>query len=231
VGGGDGDLPSLADTIAAVGREVGSAQVAGLGQPVKFRTGPVELDLEVAVTRTGAGPGGVQVGVLTLGGKGGLAVTATQRVRVTLQPLGPEPGHVTQISSLRQEPGADAPQDPDGGVPPEPPVRAEDPDRSVLPEHPVLAEDPDPSVLPEHPVRAEGLEVHEVDDGLLVYQAQPECVHHLNNTAAIVFQLCDGGNTVPEIGEQLARAFGLAEVPDLAAEECLADLWSKGVIV
>ena len=45
-------------------------------------------------------------------------------------------------------------------------------------------------VLPERPVRAEGLEVHEVDDGLVVYQSQPECVHHLNNTAAIVFELC-----------------------------------------
>ena len=199
VGEGDGGLPSLADTIAAVRRELGLAQTAGLGDLVQFRTGPVELNFEVAVTRTGGGPGGVQVGVLTLGGKGGLAVAATQRVRVTLQPLGAEAGQGAQVSGVRQEPGVVAAQ---AG-----------------------------SVLPERPVRAEGLEVHEVDDGLMVYQAQPECVHHLNNTAAIVFELCDGGNTVPEIGEQLATAFGLTEVPDLVAEECIADLWSKGVIV
>lgn len=41
MGEGDGGLPSLADTIAAVGRELGSAQAAGVGQRVQFRTGPV----------------------------------------------------------------------------------------------------------------------------------------------------------------------------------------------
>ena len=81
VGDGDGDLPSLADTIAAVRRELSSAQAAGLGQPVQFRTGPVELDFEVAVSRTGGGSAGVQVGVLTLDGKGVLAVAATQRIK------------------------------------------------------------------------------------------------------------------------------------------------------
>jgi tetratricopeptide (TPR) repeat protein len=113
----------------------------------------------------------------------------------------PEVGQGTQISGLRQEPEPEAPQAQEG------------------------------SALSERPVRAEGLEVREVDDGLVVYQAEPECVHHLNSTAAIVFELCDGENTVPEIGEQLARAFGLMEVPDLVTEECIADLWSKGVIV
>jgi hypothetical protein len=87
------------------------------------------------------------------------------------------------------------------------------------------------SMLPERPVQAEGLEVHEVDDGLVVYQSQPECVHHLNSTAALVFDLCDGSSTVPEISGQLAGAFGSTSVPDRAAEECIADLWSKGVIV
>jgi hypothetical protein len=43
--------------------------------------------------------------------------------------------------------------------------------------------------------------------------------------------LCDGSNTVPEISGQLAGAFGSNAVPDRAAEECIADLWSKGVIV
>ena len=70
MGDGDGGLPSLADTIAAVRRELSSAQAASLGQPVQFRTGSVELDFEVAVTRTGGGSAGVRVGVLTLDGKG-----------------------------------------------------------------------------------------------------------------------------------------------------------------
>ena len=69
VGDGEGKFPSLADTIAAVRRELSLAQAAGQGQPVQFRTGPVELEFEVAVTRTGGGQAGVQLWVLTLGGK------------------------------------------------------------------------------------------------------------------------------------------------------------------
>ena len=202
MGDGDGGLPSLADTIAAVRRELSSAQAAGLGQPVQFRTGPVELDFEVAVSRTGGGSAGVQVGVLTLDGKGVPAVAATQRIKVRLQPLDPEADEDTQVSEVRLGPGVVATSEALAG-----------------------------GVLPERPVRAEGLEVHEVDDGLVVYQSQPECVHHLNNTAAIVFELCDGQNTPAEIGGQLAEAFGLSEVPDHMAENCIADLWSKGVIV
>lgn len=201
MGDGDGGLPSLADTIAAVRRELSSAQAAGLGQPVQFRTGPVELDFEVAVSRTGGGSAGVQVGVLTLDGKGALAVAATQRIKVTLQPPDPEAAGGAQVSEVGLGPGV------------------------------VTSETLAAGVLPERPVRAEGLEVHEVDDGLVVYQSQPECVHHLNNTAAIVFELCDGQNTPAEIGGQLAEAFGLSEVPDHMAENCIADLWSKGVIV
>jgi hypothetical protein len=198
VGDGDGDLPSLADTVAAVCRELSWAQVAGLGQPVQFQTGPVELELEIAVTRTGGGSAGVQVGVLTLAGGGGLAAAATQRIKVRLQPLDPETGEDAQAAEAGL--GTDV-------------VGA-------------LA-----AVLPERPVRAEGLEVHEVDDGLVIYQSQPECVYHLNNTSAIVFELCDGSNTVPEISRQLAGAFGLAEIPDRLAEKCIAELWSKGAIM
>ena len=62
VGKGDGEFPSLADTIAAVRRELSAAQAAGSGQAVQFRTGPVELELEVAVTRTGGGQAGCSCG-------------------------------------------------------------------------------------------------------------------------------------------------------------------------
>jgi hypothetical protein len=61
--GDEGDnFPSLADTIAAVRRELGLAQAAGQGQPVQFRAGPVELEFEVAVTRTGGGQAGCRSG-------------------------------------------------------------------------------------------------------------------------------------------------------------------------
>jgi len=99
---GDGELASLADTIAAVRRELGLAQAAGQGQPVQFRTGPVELEFEVAVTRSGGGQAGVQLWVLTLGGKGERAHAATHRVKVTLQPVDPETGEDAQVADARQ---------------------------------------------------------------------------------------------------------------------------------
>jgi len=58
VGDGDGKLPSLADTIAAVRRELSVAQADGQGQPFQFRTGPVELEFEVAVTPDRRGQAG-----------------------------------------------------------------------------------------------------------------------------------------------------------------------------
>ena len=102
MGQGEDKLPSLADTIAAVRRELGAAQAAGQGQPVQFRTGPVELEFEVAVTRTGGGQAGVQLWVLTLGGKAELGQATTQRIKVTLQPVDPETGEDARISDARR---------------------------------------------------------------------------------------------------------------------------------
>jgi hypothetical protein len=101
VGDGDGNLPSLADTIAAVRRELSAAQAVGQGQPVQFRTGRVELEFEVAVTRTGGGQAGVQLWVLTLGGKGELAQATTQRIKVTLQPIDPETGQDARVADTQ----------------------------------------------------------------------------------------------------------------------------------
>ena len=97
-----GSQPSLADTITAVRRELSAAQAVGQGQSVQFRTGPVELELEVAVTLTGGGQAGVQLWVLTLGGKGELAQATTQRIKVTLQPVDPDTGQDAQVTDARR---------------------------------------------------------------------------------------------------------------------------------
>ena len=103
-GGGDNRFPSLGDTIAAVRRELSAAQENSVGQPIVFQAGPVELEFEVAVTRTGGGQAGVQLWVLTLGGKGELAHATTQRIKVTLQPVNPENGQDAQIADARRRP-------------------------------------------------------------------------------------------------------------------------------
>jgi hypothetical protein len=102
MGDAEGGLASLADTIAAVRRELGLAQAAGQGEPVQFRAGPVELEFEVAVTRTGGGQAGVQIWVLTLGGKAERGKAATQRIKVTLQPVNPDTGEDAQIADARR---------------------------------------------------------------------------------------------------------------------------------
>lgn len=80
------------------------------------------------------------------------------------------------------------------------------------------------------PTRTEGLEINEVADGLVVYQADPERVHYLNNTASVVFELCDGRRTVPEITELVGATFSLAEPPTAEVEACVAELLAKGVV-
>ena len=109
MGDGDGELPSLADTIAAVRRELSSAQAAGQGQSIQFRTGPVELEFEVAVTRSGGGEAGVQLWVLTLGGKLERGHVTTQRIKVTLQPVNPGTGEDARIGDTRRGPEPDGP--------------------------------------------------------------------------------------------------------------------------
>jgi len=109
VGHEDGEFPSLADTIAAVRRELSSAQAAGQGQPVQFRTGPVELEFEVAVSRTRGGEGGVQIWVLTLGGKLERGHATTQRIKVTLHPVDPGTGEDARIADAGSVPGPAGP--------------------------------------------------------------------------------------------------------------------------
>jgi Trypsin-co-occurring domain 2 len=109
VGEGDGNLPSLADTIGAVRRELSLAQAAGQGQAVQFRTGPVELEFEVGVTRSGGGQAGVQLWVLTLGGKAELAQAGTQRIKVTLHPVDPDTGQDARVTDARQGPAVAGP--------------------------------------------------------------------------------------------------------------------------
>jgi hypothetical protein len=80
------------------------------------------------------------------------------------------------------------------------------------------------------PTPAVGLEVHEVDDGLVVYQAATDRVHYLNPTASVVFQLCDGRRTEVEIAALVGEAWQLPEPPQVEVVGCLSDLRTEGVV-
>jgi hypothetical protein len=81
------------------------------------------------------------------------------------------------------------------------------------------------------PTRVDGLEAHEVDDGLVVYQASNDRVHYLNATAAVVYELCTGERTGDEIAALVGEAWSLPEPPRAEVEACLTQLRAEGVVV
>jgi hypothetical protein len=64
-----------------------------------------------------------------------------------------------------------------------------------------------------YPRQAELLEVNEADDGLVVYDPTNDMVHHLNPSAAMIFDLCDGARDDEAIAQILAEAYGLNTPP------------------
>ena len=80
------------------------------------------------------------------------------------------------------------------------------------------------------PRQAEGLEVNEAEDGLIVYDAAANRVHHLNVSATVIFELCTGENDEERIVALVDQAFALDAS---AAEETragLAQLRAEGLI-
>jgi len=93
------DLAEAIDTIRA---ELLKAQDSGRGSDVRFSVGSVEVELAIEVVKKAGG--GVSVNVLNLlsvGGKGGVSKGETNRVKVTLNPIGVG-GEPFEVSSARE---------------------------------------------------------------------------------------------------------------------------------
>lgn len=80
------------------------------------------------------------------------------------------------------------------------------------------------------PEPAPDLDVHEVDDGLVIYDLASERVHYLNETAALVFALCTGEHDDAAIAELVRAAWQLPEPPQAEVEACLAQLRGEGLV-
>ncbi len=77
-------------------------------------------------------------------------------------------------------------------------------------------------------VRSAGLDVNEVPDGYIIYQTASDRVHYLNNTAAIVFELCDGARDADDIVSRVKKMFeGAAEGE---VEACIQTLLKEGLV-
>lgn len=76
----------------------------------------------------------------------------------------------------------------------------------------------------------EGLEISEVPDGRVIYQAASERVHYFNPTAVVVFELCGLGHSVAEIGAFLKDAYGLAAEPAAEVRQCIEALLKENLL-
>ena len=81
------------------------------------------------------------------------------------------------------------------------------------------------------PRRAALVRLEQVGDDLLLYHPGLTKALHLNRTASLIWQLCDGHRSAQEIGVLLAEAFGGTEghVAE-AVETILQQFADEGVI-
>jgi hypothetical protein len=87
------------------------------------------------------------------------------------------------------------------------------------------------SEIPQRVTRAAGLEVHEAQDGLVVFDPTTDRVHHLNATAAVLFELCATPRSVTELGALVADLYGLDDPPTAEIDEGLRQLLAEGILI
>ena len=88
----------LAEVLGELRGELQKAMGTGGGEPVRFELGPVELEVIVAVEKSGGGGAKVRFWVIELGGDAKAAQSSTQRLKLTLQPRLAASGRTPLIS-------------------------------------------------------------------------------------------------------------------------------------
>lgn len=71
----------------------------------------------------------------------------------------------------------------------------------------------------EKPKAKENVTLQDIGDEVILYDSEKENVHILNNTAYIIWNLCDGQHTIEDIREHLERQF-----PDIAESDLTEDI-------
>jgi hypothetical protein len=78
--------------------------------------------------------------------------------------------------------------------------------------------------------RVDGLDIHEVPDGYIIYHGPHDNVCYLNKTAAIVFEFCDGKLDSNEIASRVAKIFELNASSHEEIQTCVDQLIKQGLI-
>ena len=85
---------------------------------------------------------------------------------------------------------------------------------------------------PQRPQTREGLTVIELDGEAVVYDERTGNLHHLNQTAALVFSLCDGTGTARELSADIAGAYDLGvDETERQVRSLLRTLKREGLVV
>ncbi len=74
------------------------------------------------------------------------------------------------------------------------------------------------------------LELVEAGDGYVLYDEARDRVHFLNSTAAIIYELCEGGRGLLDIARELSDGFALDAPPVDEVERCLEGLAAENLI-
>ena len=80
----------VADAIQEIRQELTSAMAQGEGQSLRFKPGPVELELQLEISREVGGSGGIKWLVVSANAEGKVTRASTHTVKLTLQPLVPQ---------------------------------------------------------------------------------------------------------------------------------------------
>jgi hypothetical protein len=80
------------------------------------------------------------------------------------------------------------------------------------------------------PRPVEGIETNEIADGYVVYDPKQDRVHYLNQTAAVILELCNGRMTTGELVSVIQDAYSLIEPPVEEVADCVQRLIEEGLI-
>lgn len=81
-----------------------------------------------------------------------------------------------------------------------------------------------------HPSMAPGLRIEQADDGYVVVEPGSGKIHHLNSSAAVLLELCNGTNPEAELPGLVQLAYGLPEPPLESVAACLNNLKMEGLV-
>ncbi len=74
------------------------------------------------------------------------------------------------------------------------------------------------------------IEINQMEDGYVIYQADKDRVHYLNQTAVLVLESCTGQASEDEIVRIVQEVFSLEHPPEEEVKVCLETMFNEGLI-